>query len=63
MLTEVYGTIDQDLLLYSTENATQYSVMIYVGKESERMDMCTHMTESLCCTVEMTQPCKLNIHQ
>ena len=26
-------------LLYSTENSTQYSVIIYVGKESERMDM------------------------
>ena len=43
------------ILLYSTENSTQYFVIIYVGKESERqwMDVCTYVTESLCCTEEM----------
>ena len=29
-------------LLYSTENSTQYYVMVYVGKESERKWMCAH---------------------
>ena len=27
-------------LLYSTENSTQYPVIIYVGKESEREEIC-----------------------
>ena len=40
-------------LLYSTENSTPYSVIIYVGKESEKMAMCVCVTESLCCTGEM----------
>ena len=36
-------------LLYSSGNSTRYSVMVYVGKESEkRMDV----TESLCHTAE-----------
>ena len=39
--------------VYSTENSTQYSVVIYVGKESERMGVCTCTTESLCGTAEM----------
>ena len=30
-------------LLYSTENTTQYSVIIYVEKESEREWMCIHV--------------------
>ena len=29
-------------LLYSTENSSQYSVIIYVGKESEREQMWVH---------------------
>ena len=29
--------------LYSTENSTQYSVIIYAGKESEREWMCVHL--------------------
>ena len=40
-------------LLCGTETSTQYHVMIYVGKESERMNTCKHMTESLCCTAEI----------
>ena len=30
-------------LLYSTESSTQYSVIIYVGKESEREWMCVYI--------------------
>lgn len=40
-------------LLNSTENATPYSVIIYAGKASERMDTCIGMTASLCCTAEI----------
>ena len=29
-------------LLYSTVNSTQYSVIIYVGKESEKEWMCVY---------------------
>ena len=39
--------------LYTTENSAQYSVIIHVGKESERIDMCMCMTGSLCCTAEI----------
>ena len=34
--TEVYGMTGQWGPAYSTENSTHYSVIIYVGKESER---------------------------
>ena len=37
-------------LLSSTGNSTQYSVIVYVRKESERMDVCICITKSLCCT-------------
>ena len=40
-------------LLYSTGNSTKYSVIIYIGKESEKEWMCVRVTESLCCTAEM----------
>ena len=41
-------------LLFSTENSTQYSVIIYVGKKIwKRMDVWTYITESLCCTTEI----------
>ena len=30
-------------LLYNTKNSIQYSVIIYVGKESEREWMCVHI--------------------
>ena len=36
MYTEVPRMIDQQGTSYSTENSTQYFVIIYVGKESER---------------------------
>ena len=41
-------------LLYSTENSTQYSVMVYMGKESKkkRVDIGICITDSLCCTPE-----------
>ena len=43
-------------LLYSTGNYTQYYVIIYKGKESEKEYIYTHIyiciTESLCCTPE-----------
>ena len=41
-------------LLYSTESSTKYSVIIYMGKESEReWDVCICITELLCCTAEI----------
>ena len=36
------GLANRDLL-YSTENSTQYYVIIYVGKEPEREWMCAHV--------------------
>ena len=30
-------------------NSPQYSVITYMGKESEKMDMCVRITQSLCC--------------
>ena len=39
-------------LLYSTENYTQYFVITYKGKESEKIDVYVYITESLCCTPE-----------
>ena len=40
--------------LYSTGNSTQYSVVTYTGKESEKeWGMCICITESLCCTAEI----------
>ena len=41
-LTYIDCLVNGDLL-YSTENSTQYSVIIYVGKESEREQMCIYM--------------------
>ena len=37
------GVWDYGDLLYSTGNATQYSVIISVGKESERERMCAYV--------------------
>ena len=42
-------------LLYSTGNATQYSVTTYTG-----VDVCIHITESLCCTAEMNTALYIN---
>ena len=30
-------------LLYSTENSTSYSIIVYVGKECEREWVCAHV--------------------
>ena len=35
-------------LLYSSRNSTQFSVMTYMGKESEKVDMCMCIMDSLC---------------
>ena len=34
-----FSKITNDNLLYSTGNSTQYSVMIYTGKESNRVEI------------------------
>ena len=39
-------------LQYSTRNATQYSVTAYTRKESDTMNMCICLTESLYCAPE-----------
>ena len=43
MHTEEYGMTSQWGLLYSTENSTQYTVIIYGGKESEREQICVYV--------------------
>ena len=44
MHTEEYGMIGQwGPAVYCTENSTQYFVIIYVRKESEREWMCEHV--------------------
>ena len=46
-------------LVYSTGHSTQYFLMSYIRKESEkRMEMCTCITKSLCCTAEIITHCK-----
>ena len=45
--------INKDLL-YSTGDSTQYSIITYMGKESEkRINACVYISESLCCTPEL----------
>ena len=43
--------------MYNTENATQYSIIAYTGKESEKEWIYVYVyisvTESLCCTPEI----------
>ena len=39
-------------LLYSTRKYTQYSVITYKGKKSEKKDTYVCITESLCCSLE-----------
>ena len=48
-------------LLYSTENSTQYSDNLCGKRTWMRMDVCTCITESLCCTAvqqKLPQHCK-----
>ena len=47
--------------LYSTGKPTQYSVITYMGKESYKEWIYAYITESLCCTHELTQHCKSTI--
>ena len=48
-------------LLYSTGNSTRYSVIIYMGRESEKkMDVSTGVTESLHCTVKIITTLSIN---
>ena len=44
--------IDNEELLYSTGNSTQYSVMTYMGTESRKLWICTCITDSICCVSE-----------
>ena len=44
--------INSKVLLYSTGNSTQYSVITYMGKESEKKRIYKYINESLCCTPE-----------
>ena len=44
-LRSMEGLANRDLL-QSTENSTQYSVIIYVGKESEREGMCVYVSQN-----------------
>ena len=47
--------------MYSTGNFTQYSVITYIGKESEkRTDICVCVNESLCFTSETNTLSKTN---
>ena len=46
------GLVNGDLL-YSAENATHYSAIIYVGREARRMDVWTCLAASLCCAAEL----------
>ena len=62
MHTEVRGMTGQWDLLYSTENSTQYSVIIYVGKESEREWICAYVRLGhFVVQQQLSQPCKLTI--
>ena len=44
--TEVYGMMDNGDLLYSTENSTQYSMKIYVGK-NQKENGCVYKCNSI----------------
>ena len=67
MYTDVYGMTVQwgpADLLYSTENSTQYAVIIYVGKESERQWMCVYVwLGHFAVQQKWWQPCKLTMLQ
>ena len=51
-------------LMQSTENTTQYSVRLYVGKESEREWICVHIRlNHFVMQQKLSQPCKSTILQ
>jgi len=70
------GWINKKVLLYSTGNYIQYSVINHSGKECGK-DVCVwtyicvcgyiyiyiYISESLCCTAKLTQHCKSTILQ
>ena len=57
-ITYVKQITNKDLL-YITENSIHYSVITYMGNESEkRMDIC--IIESVCCTVETNTALQIN---
>ena len=60
MHTEVHGMTGHRDLLYGTENSAQYPVIIHVGEESERTDVCVCMTGSLCCAAEVNTTLQIN---
>ena len=67
MHTEVYGMTATRDLLYSTGNAAQGSVIIYMGKESEKkiyiyICVCVCISES-CHMEEIVKQCKSVIYQ
>ena len=47
-----WKTATNKKLQFSPGNSTQFSVMICMGKESKRGDMCMCITDTLCCTAE-----------
>ena len=54
----------QEDLLYSTGNVTQYSVMIYMGKESEKEWTCVHVQlNHFVVQQKLSQQCKSTILQ
>ena len=53
--------INNKVLLYSTGDYIQYPVINHNGKKYEKE--CIHITESLCCTVVLTQHCKSTMLQ
>ena len=60
----VYGMIGQQGPAYSTENSTQYSVIVYVGKESDRGWICVYVCLGhFVVPQKLSQPCKLTILQ
>ena len=51
--TELYAQLAKWDLLYGTEKSTQNSLITYVGKESEGMNICICMTGLPCCTAKI----------
>ena len=61
MQTSIYSWINNKVLLYSTGNYIQYSLINHNEKEYEKEYVYTHthiyITESLCCTAKSLQSC------